>query len=292
KSARHQLDDHARARPVVDAQNHLDTATQQLNAAVESWQHHFDAAQDDDVIDTWARQVAEGHQLFAVDLDDVPALCDQWKPIKATAIRALEQVQQHEKTQSSIAATRKRLAEWKHSHAGLTKQLQDFATTWATLTQQLDANRVRAEELSGAENTLQAAQQRLEDTTAQQTAANKAQTAYARTEQTQQVRDTAKQTADRALEHAQQLLRRRIDAAAGFLAEQLEQDQPCEVCGSTLHPAPAQLHDAAEISNTAVQAAEQQATEARRAANAAEQDHQTQLTALQDRKSTRLNSSH
>ncbi|MDN5732168.1 MAG: SMC family ATPase [Yaniella sp.] len=282
KSSRQQLDDHARAKPVVDAQNHLDTATQQLNAAVESWQHHFDAAQDDDVIGTWARQAAEGHQLFAVDLDDVPALCDQWKTIEATAIRAREQVQQHEKAQSSIAATRKRLAEWKRSHAGLTKQLQDFETTFATLTEQLDANRARAEELSGAENTLQTAQQRLEETTAQQTAAKKAQTAYARTEQTQQVRDTAKQTADKALEHAQQLLRRRIDAAAGFLAEQLEEDQPCEVCGSTSHPAPAQLQDATEISNVAVQAAEQQATEARRGANDAEQDHQTQLTALHD----------
>src|SRR5699024_2380736 len=171
----------------VDAQNHLDTATQQLNAAVESWQHHFDAAQDDDVIGTWARQAAEGHQLFAVDLDDVPALCDQSKTIEATAIRAREQVQQHEKAQPSIAATRKRLAEWKRSHAALTKQLQDFETTFATMTEQRDANRARAEELSGAENTLQTAQQRLEETTAQQTAAKKAQTAYARTEQTQQV---------------------------------------------------------------------------------------------------------
>src|SRR5699024_11541119 len=67
KSSRQQLDDHARAKPVVDAQNHLDTATQQHNAAVESWQHHVDAAQDGDVTGTRARQAADGHQVFAVD---------------------------------------------------------------------------------------------------------------------------------------------------------------------------------------------------------------------------------
>ena len=86
---------------------------------------------------------------------------------------------------------------------------------------------------------------------------------------------------EQALEHAQDLLRRRIDAAAGFLAEKLEPGKPCEVCGSTTHPRPAEAHDLAEISNDAVQEAEQRATQARRVANAADETYQAKLQNLQ-----------
>ncbi|WP_022871333.1 AAA family ATPase [Yaniella halotolerans] len=282
KSARQQLDDHARAKPIVDTQTHLDSVNQQLDAAVNAWQQDFDAAQRDDVIGSWAGQVAEGHKLFTVDLDDVQTLCDQWKTIETSAIRALEQVEQHEKTQAAITAQRKHLTEWQRSHTVLTKQLEDYESAFTKLTEQVATDKARAEELAGVEHTLSISQQRLDEATGQQTAAKKAQTASDRAEQRQQARDRAQQIAETALENAQQLLRRRIDAAAGFLAEQLEDNQPCSVCGSTSHPAPAELQNAAEISNAAVQAAEQEATDARRTANKTEQDYQTQLTTLHE----------
>src|SRR5699024_1886744 len=92
---------------------------------------------------------------------------------------------------------------------------------------------------------------------------------------------TAREHAEQALESAQELLRRRIDAAAGFLAEKLEPGQPCEVCGATTHPHPATTHELTDVSNDAVQQAEHRATQARRAANEADAEYHTTLQTLQ-----------
>ena len=113
-------------------------------------------------------------------------------------------------------------------------------------------------------------------------AAKKAQTAQTAAGDAQNTCDQAKHDADEALEHAQALLRRRIDAAAGFLAEKLETGEPCEVCGSTTHPEPAGTYGLADISNDAVQQAEDRATKARRVANEAEQTYQTKRTTLHE----------
>src|SRR5699024_9865703 len=85
-----------------------------------------------------------------------------------------------------------------------------------------------------------------------------------------------------ATEHATNLLRSRIDAAAGFLDETLESGQPCEVCGCTNHPQPAEMQGLEEISHAAVQSAEQQATLAKHNANDAEDTLQTQLANLHE----------
>lgn len=279
-TARTQLRDHQRAQPVVDAQTQLDSANQQLQRAVDVWQQHLGVARHDQMIGQWTAQVSEAGSLFDVDLEDVVARCDQWKTIEVAATRALERVEQHEKTQTAITAQQRRLAEWQRSHTDLTKQLENFDASWTKLTEQLATHKARAEELSGAQQTLETANQRLEEATTRQTAATQAQAAQTGAEQAQQQRDDAKQAAESAVEHAQQLLRRRIDAAAGFLAEQLETGTPCAVCGSTSHPAPAQLQGSEEISNAAVQRAEEQATVARRKANSAEETYQNQLSEL------------
>src|SRR5699024_256865 len=43
-AAQRQLEHHARATPVVEAQGHLESAQQQLQSAVDRWQQHLDAA--------------------------------------------------------------------------------------------------------------------------------------------------------------------------------------------------------------------------------------------------------
>src|SRR5699024_4446465 len=101
-------------------------------------------------------------------------------------------------------------------------------------------------------------------------------------DESQKFCDTSKQAAEEATEHATNLLRRRIDAAAGFFAETPEDGQPCEVCGSTNHPQPAEMQGLEEISHDAVQRAEQHATLAKRNATEAEETLQPQLATLHD----------
>src|SRR5699024_8565223 len=168
------------------------------------------------------------------------------------------------------------------SQQNLTERIGGLQEQFDTVCDQLTADRQRAEQLSGVENTLETATRHLEEAKTKHTAATNAQSAQTATDAAKRTRDTAQADADAALEHAQNLLRRRIDAAAGFLAEKLEPGQPCEVCGSTAHPEPAATHDLAEISNDAVQQAEQRATQARRDANTADEAYQTKLKDLQE----------
>lgn len=272
EAARRQLADHQRAKPVVDAQQHCDTAKAQLDDALKQLQQHCDTAQQDDIITKWA----DGQDLFTATEETTQQLADGWKTVEATAIRALEQATQYEKTQATIASGRKQLREWEQDRKRLTKTIDDLDQDYKTACQNLDADKARAEELSGAEQQLETASQRLEEAKTRQEAAKKAESALAETEQAKRTRDEKTEHADKTLEQAQALLRRRIEAAAGFLAEKLTEGQPCEVCGSTTHPDPAETHGLTDISNEAVEDAERRATEARRAANEADQAYQTQ----------------
>lgn len=277
QDARQQLEHHKRATPVVDAQTQLRAAQQQLDTTVADWQQQFHDARQHDLIIEWAA----GQELFTVHLDATQRLLDGWKTVEAAAIRTLEHVAQHQKTQAKITAGRQQIAQWKASRDQLTQHIADLQQQYDTVSQQLTTDRAEAEKLSGVEQALNTAIQRLDDATAKQTAAQQAQTAQTAADQAGTTQQQAQRDADDALAHAQALLRRRIEAAAGFLAEQLVDGTPCQVCGSTTHPNPARVAGLAEISNDAVQQAEDRATQARRAANDAEQTHQTKLAALQ-----------
>lgn len=278
KTAQQQLDHDARATPVVEAQGDLESAQQQLQSALQRWQHQLDTARDDELVVQWAN----GRPVFAAELAEVASLNEQWKTIEAAAIRALEQVEQHEKTQTSLTTQQRQLTEWRDSHDKLTQRLAVVDESLEQLSTQLGEDQTRIEALAGSEQQLATAKQQLAEAQDTHAAAKDAAAAQGDVDEAKQSWDTAKQTADGALEHAQTLLRRRIDAAAGFLAEQLEDGQPCEVCGSTSHPAPAEMDGAAEISNAAVKTAEDGATTARRAANDAEQHYQAQVTTLRE----------
>ena len=272
KTAQRQLANHQRAKPAVDAQQHCDTAKSQLTEALDQLQQHCDTAQRDDVIVNWAG----GEDIFTVTEENTQQLADGWKTVEAAAIRALEQVAQHEKTQATITAGRKQLDTWQQERKQLSNAIEHLDQQYSTACHQLDTDKARAEELSGVEQHLDAATKLLEEATTRQAAAKKAEAAQTDADQAKATRDQKIEAADQALEHAQAVLRRRIEAAAGFLAEKLTEGEPCEVCGSTTHPEPAETQDLSDISNAAVEDAERRATVARRAANDADQVYQTQ----------------
>ena len=277
RQAKLDLEHHARAKAVVEAQQHCDKAQTELADAVDTLQQRCDAAQQVPIIVEWA----VGQDIFTVDASDTQPLIDGWKTVEAAAIRGLEQLTHHEKTHVAVQSGLQQLTERKTTQQTLTERIVQLQQQFDTVCAQLTTDRERAEQLSGVEKTLEVATRQLENAKAQQTAARNAHAAQATADGAKRVRDETRADAEQALEHAQDLLRRRIDAAAGFLAEKLEPGKPCEVCGSTTHPRPAEAHDLAEISNDAVQEAEQRATQARRVANAADETYQAKLQNLQ-----------
>lgn len=278
RAAHLELEHHFRAKPVIEAQQHCDTAREQLTTALKQLQHQCDAAKQVDLIVSWSA----GREIFIADETTIQQLVDGWKTVEAAAIRALEQVEQHEKTQTAITTGRERLATWETDRTTLRQTIDQLQEQFDTLCTQLDTDKSRSDELSGVEQQLEAAKQRLSEAETKQIAAREAETAQVAVDDAKDTSDQAKEQADAALEEAQALLRRRIEAAAGFLAEKLEPGEPCEVCGSTTHPDPAETHGLAEISNDAVEQAEKRATDARRVANEAEQTYQAQRTILQE----------
>lgn len=276
-AAQRQLAQHQRAKPVLDAQQHCDTAKSHLTAALEELQHHCDTAQQDQLIVEWAA----GQDLFRAAEDTTQQLSDGWKSVEASAIRALEQLAQLEKTHASIIANKQQLSQWQTTRDELAHQIVRLSEQYDATCTHLETDKSRAEELSGVEQHLTIATQRFEEAKTKQAAAKRAETAQDETERVKKAWETAKQHADKALEQFQDLTRRRIDAAAGFLADKLEDGQPCEVCGSRTHPEPATTHGLEDISNEAVQQAEQRAIDARRTANDAEETYQDQYATLQ-----------
>ena len=131
------------------------------------------------------------------------------------------------------------------------------------------------------EQQLTIATQQHEEAKTKQAAAKRAEAAHDETERVKTTWETAKQVAEKVNRAVSGPNTPSHRSAAGFLADKLQDGQPCEVCGSTSHPAPATTHGLEDISNEAVQQAEHQAIEARRAANDAEEKYQTQHATLQ-----------
>lgn len=268
---------HGRAVGVVQAQRQCDTARTALGEALKQLQHQLDTARDDSVITGWANE----QHIWNADATQAQELVNGWKAIEATAIRALDRVEHQEKAQAGITARRQRLDGLTQTKAQLTDTIATTREQSQTLTAQLAQSTARVEELAGVEQSLTTSTERLEEAIVRQTAATKAQTAKQAADAAKVTAQTAQERAEQLLEAAQDLMRRRIDAAAGFLAEQLEPGAACAVCGSTAHPDPAATDDVNDISNEAVQQAEQRATEARRAANTADTAYQTALGTFQ-----------
>lgn len=60
-------------------------------------------------------------------------------------------------------------------------------------------------------------------------------------QQAQQDYQKKKSAADAAIQEHQRINRAYLDAQAGILAQELDNDSPCPVCGSTVHPRPAKM---------------------------------------------------
>lgn len=278
QTAQVELTHHARALAVVTAQRHAEAALAERTRAVTTLQQHCDAAQQHPVIIQWGPWA----YLYHVEIDELSQLAEEWKTVEATAIRAVEHVAHLEKTAATLEADQQRCTTLQSTRDTLTARIATQDAEFAALTEAIATDRQRVDVLAGAQATCDAATQRRDEATAQHHAAQRAHAAKQTLAETTARRDTTEQAAETALAQAQELLRRRIDAAAGFLAANLTAGQPCEVCGATEHPAPASSDALDEVSNATVQAAEQRATEARRAANDAAAKYQTALQAFQE----------
>lgn len=116
----------------------------------------------------------------------------------------------------------------------------------------LDAELASAREAAGA---LPAAEERRADLATRREAASEAQR-LADLQKTAEARYLADSGAhDRARAEVTELLRRRLAGHAGELAAALVDGEPCAVCGSTVHPEPAQV-DAEPVTDDAIAAAE------------------------------------
>src|SRR5699024_1825845 len=119
RQAKLELEHHGRAQAVVEAQRHSEAAHSALSDAVNSLQQRCDAAQQYTLIISWTGQ----QQIFTFDPTDVQPLIDGWKTAEAAAIRALEQVTQHEKTHAAIQTGQQQLATRRSSQQNLTERI-------------------------------------------------------------------------------------------------------------------------------------------------------------------------
>lgn len=195
----------------------------------------------------------------------------------STHIDQLTRYQQAEKDSAALAshektsaATLKQLTSrhsqltqsLEESRLNLEKQRQDYAETEQAAAREEAARAF----LAGARDRLSAAQRMVE--------------ARRHVDTTHQLSLSAEESRRAASAQADSLQRQRFDAAAQILAEALTEGQPCSVCGSTEHPAPASYDQATQP------VTEEALAQARRTRDRAETEAQEALTALTVAQST------
>ncbi|MFD2759044.1 AAA family ATPase [Gulosibacter faecalis] len=201
------------------------------------------------------------------DLPTCTAVLEQLREHLGT-LRAGESIDQrvdeaqHEvtDTERALEATRTQLAELRAARGGRPEQLRAFERTVA--------------ELEAKAEQLEAANTRVSALAAQLAAAQDAAKLRERAEQALAERERAAEALTRASERDRELIARRLEGSAAELASRLTPGEPCAVCGSTTHPAPAEPAGAPvtdadlDASSLAVQAAKDVDTAAREAYDA------------------------
>ncbi len=192
------------------------------------------------------------------ELNQYDALEQARKTCDETAYRLKEALEAVEEQSMSLETSKSELNDLKEELSGL----QDAGRQAALLESQL-------EQLEGRKKALSAAEADLADWTLLRSQWEQAKEAYLR----------ASLKNDRLRTQYENLNRAFLDEQAGILAETLEEGQPCPVCGSTDHPAPAAKPETApteEALEAAKQASDEAAAEmSRRSAEAGSFDGQT-----------------
>ena len=252
------------AAQLAQKQAALDTARPTLDAArAESARHAQDAAR----LDILAGQVTQAKAALDA-YDALDKLCRQQAQAQDAARLAGAQART-KRTQLAALDTALRTAETERA------ALEDAPTRLLALQTRTAQLEERGTALTTLHQRLAACQKRAQT-------ARRAQDAYR----------TAAAAQDAARAQRDRLDRAFLDAQAGLLAQTLTEGSPCPVCGSTHHPARAQLPRTAPT-QAQVNAAKQAAEQADRAAQEASAAAQNALAAAEEaRRSLRQDAEH
>ena len=233
------------AQQLAAKQAELAAAVPALEAArTESARHAGDAA----MLDALTGQVTQAKAALE-DYDALAALCRQQSAAQNVALLARAQAAKKRAQLETLAA---QLAADEQALAAL----EDAPTRKLTLENQQAQLAQRSEALATLQERLAACQQLAQK-------ARRAQDAYRTADAAKTQAHARRDALDKAF----------LDAQAGLLARELTEGAPCPVCGSTHHPARAQLPHAAPT--------QAQVDAAKQAADAADAQAQTASTAAQ-----------
>ncbi|GGA55585.1 nuclease SbcCD subunit C [Pseudoclavibacter endophyticus] len=191
----------------------------------------------------------------------------------------LEPVAHEERNRTTMARDLER------ARRAVTEEAERLQSVRRRLTDAPLARRTLEERLAGHAQiaaTEQRATADLSAAEAARAAALRAERISARLADAERARGEARLAADRAVEHHNELLRARIDNAVALLAANLQSGAPCQVCGSTEHPAPALDGPGGELAADVSDAALRSAGDAADAARSALELAQEILDAIED----------
>ncbi|WP_237224348.1 AAA family ATPase [Rothia nasisuis] len=272
---------HQRAVSVLPALKAQDQAEQAAQQAVQR------ASQQADLIRDKTTRARASLEVSALEADLLDLLVQQLQQrltedvaenLGAQAKELAETLSAYERDEAQLTAVTAKLAQTEQEQA-LATQAAEKATVRLTQAQQhLKSTQSDLQKSEGAAAQVDLAEAAL--TRAQQAVAQSEALAAARDRvaSTRQVAETAENHRRQAAAHAEQLQRQRFNNAAQILAETLVDGEPCTVCGSTDHPAPATYSgEAQQVSDRALNDSQ----EKRAATEAAAQKALTNLAAAE-----------
>ena len=238
--SRARLEQHRTATPLVRRSQDVERARQRALLAHQTWEQALGALRDDEHVLGWAKETDGAAALEAAGPgEDLARIITGLREVQSQADRAVDALDRH-------AADDRRALE-------LDDELSTGALQDEELCARIEALSVEIQQLQDRSRTLQESARHLTGSAAglDQAAAAAAQ-AVSRVEAARglqglvedvsdaeqslrAVTDTAQDTR----QQWQDVVQRRLDNAAALLASELAPDQPCPVCGSAEHPAPA-----------------------------------------------------
>lgn len=272
---------HQRAVSVQPALRAQDQAEQAAQQAVQRASQQVDMTRDK------ATRARGSLKASALEADLLDLLVQQLQQrlteevaenLGAQAKELAETLSIYERDEAQLTAVTAKLAQTEQEQALATQAAEKARVRLTQAQQHLKLTQADLEKSEGAAAQVDLAEAAL--TRAQQAVAQSEALAAARDRvtSTRQVAETAENHRRQAAAHAEQLQRQRFNNATQILAETLVDGEPCTVCGSTDHPAPATYSgEAQQVSDQELHASQ----EKRAATEAAAQKALTNLAAAE-----------